>query len=337
MSDRPATAHGWAFLVARGRRKGYQSLLVPDFLAESNEYGVLSQTASGDFPPDGAPRISRVSGLVAGDVTLTYQTQRLSYADLADGTSSDALGGHRPEDPLTDEFGRPLDLLYGFVCRAAGISEVDDADFLSARAEALRTYRRFLADESGFELETSRPFVLRSVPAPSTREPSPAPALLHDATPAPLPTAEPAQVAVAAHLPPARRSPQMSAVLGALLVLAVSAAVWVLVLRGDGDPVTKVSVTEARSETVDCTSPVVFRATVKTDAKATVVYHWESTVAGGDTVPAKLKFAKAAEQSIATTLQLTGLSGDEIELTETLVVDEPNSMKASRDYRLTCR
>jgi hypothetical protein len=330
VSDRPAAFGGWAFLVARGRRKGYQSLLVPDFLAESNEYGVLGQTASGDFPAVGAPRISRVSGLVAGDVTLAYQTQRLTYADL---DSPDSLGGRRPDEPLTDEFGRPLDLLYGFVCRAAGISEVDDADFLAARAEALRTYQRFLADESGFELEKSRPFVLRSVPAPSPPEPSPAPVPLGDATPSPLPRTEPASMGVAAHLPQTRRRSRWNAVLVALLALAISTAVWTLVLRGNDGPVTKVTVDEPQSDTVDCTSPVLFRATVETNAKATVTYHWESNV-GGNSAQAELVFAKPAEQSIEKTLQLTGSSGDEIKVT--LVIDSPNNKQAARNH-LTCK
>jgi len=55
-----SVSRGWAFLVARGRRKGYRSVLVPDFLAESNEYGILGETVGGDFPPP-ARRESRVS------------------------------------------------------------------------------------------------------------------------------------------------------------------------------------------------------------------------------------------------------------------------------------
>jgi hypothetical protein len=126
----------------------------------------------------------------------------------------------------------------------------------------------------------------------------------------------------------------LNAVLVALLVLAVSTTIWIVVLRGESGPVTKVSVTEPTSSTVDCTSPVVFRATIRTKAQATVTYHWEST-AGSDSAKAELIFAEATEQSIETTQQLQGSSGDEIKMT--LVIDAPNSKKASRVYRLTCK
>lgn len=59
MAAQPVS-RGWAFIVARGRRQGYRSVLVPDFLAESKEYGVLGETVGGDFPPP-ARRESRVS------------------------------------------------------------------------------------------------------------------------------------------------------------------------------------------------------------------------------------------------------------------------------------
>lgn len=160
-----SVSRGWAFLVARGRRKGYRSVLVPDFLAESNEYGILGETVGGDFPAAGSPRIESVSAPMTGAITLAYQTQRLTYADLDEDrlpTNSTALS-HATDDLITDEHGRPLDLLYGFVCRTPRIRETHEADLIAARAEALRAYRCFLADETGFTLEISKPFVLRSV------------------------------------------------------------------------------------------------------------------------------------------------------------------------------
>jgi hypothetical protein len=36
-------------------------------------------------------------------------------------------------------------------------------------------------------------------------------------------------------------------------------------------------------------------------------------------------------------VQLNGSSGDEIKLTQTLVVDKPNGRKDSRDFRVTCK
>jgi hypothetical protein len=302
-----AELHGWAFAVARGRRKGYQTLLAPDFLAASNEYGVLGQATGGDTTT-GVPTTARLHGLAAGDVVLTYQTQRLTSADLPG------------DEPLTDEFGRPLDLLYGFAIRGAGLSTVDDADFLAAKGQALRTYQHFLSDESAFELEESAPFVLRSTLAELSHEPAAEPVPF--AEPAPFPTTIPE---------PARaRGIRRTAILGAVLVIALFAALWFVVLRDDG-PVTDVELT-GHPQPVDCNSPITLEATIKTSAEATVVYHWETTVAD-DTAPETISLAEASEQSVQTRLQLN----DKTKFTATLVVDEPNSKEASRDYTLTCR
>jgi len=319
VSARPA--YGWTFLVARGRHQGYQPLLVPDFLAESNEYGVLDQATGGD--PTAASAIARVHGLAAGDVVLAYRSQRLTDADLGDS----------PGDPLTDEFGRPLELLYGFVVRAAGIGELDDADFAIARAEAVGSYQRFLTDESGFELETSKPFVLRSVPAAPEPVPSTVSAAPPDAVPARAPAAEPAPVA-AARSPIARRN----VVLIALLVVALSASAWFLLLRGRGGPVTDVEISKLTSSTVDCSLPITVQATVTTDAKATVTYHWQSTLST-DSGPVALEFEAAATKSVETTVQpqAGASSGDRFTFTQTLVVDEPNSTESSGEFTVTCR
>lgn len=327
VSDDPT--HGWAFLVARGRYKGYQSLLVPDFLAESNEYGVLSQATGGDSPPDGTPAVARVHGLAAGDVVLTYRTHRLTQADL--GSSSG--------DPLTDEFGRPLDLLYGFVVRAAGISELDDTDFGTAQAEALRTYQRFLADESAFELETSNPFVLRSVPSPEPM-PSPAPASFAEPAPWPAsvsaPVASPVPLAEPVYASTARPAiARRNVVLVGLLIVALSAAAWMALLRDRG-PVTDVQISEPGSGVVDCASPLTIKATIRTSSKATVVYHWESTITT-DSAPITVDFSAPAEQLVETTVQLPGPSGTPVKFTQTLVIDDPNSKNDSQDFTLTCR
>jgi hypothetical protein len=305
VSARPA--YGWTFLVARGRHEGYQPLLVPDFLAESNEYGVLGELTGGDS-------IVRVRGLAGGDVALAQRNHRLTDADLGDSS-----GG-----PLTDEFGRPLELLYGFVVRAEGIGALEDADFAVARAEALRTYRRFLTDESGFELESSKPFALQSIPA--TAEPVPS-ALT--SVPSLATTAEPA--AVVARPIAARRI-----VLVALLVVVVSAAAWALLLRGRSGPVTDVEILGPSASTVDCDSPITVRATIKTNAKATVTYHWESTLSS-ESEPVAIDFPAAASKTVKTTVQPQASSGAPITFTQTLVVDDPNSTESSRDYKFTCR
>jgi hypothetical protein len=176
MTQRSAGQDGWAFLVARGRYRGYRSILVPDFLAASNEYGIVTASVRGDVDPTGAPRVQRITAPETGPMTLVYRTRRMTRADLDHG--------HRTDDPLTDQHGRPLDLLYGFVSRGAVVHEVDEADLRSARDEALYAYRRFLADEDGSGVQTSRAFTLRSPtgratrpgrPAPRTTEPQTAP------------------------------------------------------------------------------------------------------------------------------------------------------------------
>jgi hypothetical protein len=337
--------NGWSFLVARGRREGYRSLLVPEFLAQSNEIGVISQSA-GDAPVDGTPRISR-AGYHAGELTLAYRTQRLTAADLQDNL-------HRPDgSPPVDQFGRPLDLLYGFVCRDAAVSQVDEADLDVARTEALQTYRRFLAAESGFIPETSTPFPLTSITIPVTPEPTTArePTTALEPTaggrpPAPpsalQPTADPraASAAVAAssddwRVVPRRRS-RWPAVLAAA-VAVVSAAIWIVVVsRGESGEVTKVEFSKLKSVTVDCTKPLPIEATVQTDDEATVTYHWK-TSDGTESSADPLDFSEAAEQQVSTKVNLQGLSGDELELTQTLVIDKPNPLTASHDYILTCR
>jgi len=326
VSDHPV--HGWAFLVARGRRKGYQSLLVPDFLVQSNEYGALGQAASGDFAPEGAPRFSRINGLAAGDVTLAYLTQRLTPADL-DG--SPAAGS------VTDEFGRPLDLLYGFVCRGEDIVDLREADFTAARSEALRTYQRFLADESGFVLESSRPFVLHSITARVQQQqpvPVPEPMPVADATPAPYPVPPPPAPASTAVSPPVPVKPTFSPVLAGALILVVSLIAWLVLFRGDDGEVTKVSFIEPASSKVFCSSPFTLRAKVSADAATKIKYHWESNLFP-PSAPIEQSIPEG-DSILETKVKLDDRSG-RVDLTQTLVVDEPNTTSGKYDYHLTCK
>ncbi len=301
--------YGWTFLVARGRRRGYRSLLIPELLADSNEGGVLDQLAGGETGVE----IAEVHGLTLGDVVLVSQTERLAANDL----------GARMGDPPTDQFGRPLEVLYGFVIRAGGISELDDTDLASARAEAMRTYRRFLADESGFQPEISKSFALRSTPG-----------LTVSAAPPQLVDTGRSSESVAA-------SSGLSSVSGRNLVLVVvlaiaaSAAVWFLLLSGRGGPVTNVEIAELKSSAVDCTQPITVQGTITTDDSATITYHWESTLTT-DSTPVSLEFASAATQTVETSIQ-PDASGTALTFTQTLVVDDPNSAESSHKYTLTCR
>ena len=71
-----------AFLVARGRRTGYRTVLAPDFLTERNLHGVLSATASGDHLAADRSRVDELEHADVGRLTLCFKTERLASADL---------------------------------------------------------------------------------------------------------------------------------------------------------------------------------------------------------------------------------------------------------------
>ncbi len=136
---------GWTFLVARGRRQGHRARLVPDVLAQLGLAGVVEQNHSVDTP--------------AGRVAIVSRNHRIRPEDVG-------------SEQVLDEHGRPLDIIYGFACLDVVLGDVDRADLAAALGQALGTYRRFLADESGFVTEVSRPFQLRSAvtPVPSAAD-----------------------------------------------------------------------------------------------------------------------------------------------------------------------
>lgn len=303
--------YGWPFLVARGRRTGYRVLLTPDFLAETGEYGALSEATAGDSP-------ASVTGLAAGDITVAYRTERLTRALAGEGAGGD------PGDLILDQHGRPLDLLYGFVCRCPVLLTVDTADFPPARHEALRAYHRFLADETGYQAEVSHPYPLR------TSEPV--------APPVPAQAAQMPAVRTATAGIPARR--RLRRLLPVLLVglATLSAAAWFSVLGGEDGPVTEVHVEELSKEPVDCTKPVPFRARITVEAPTTVVFHWEADTGNTDSAARRVDFRRPGRHWVDGSVTLTGVrSGQEVEGTQTLVVDQPNTRKAASEYTLRCR
>ncbi|GAA4463971.1 hypothetical protein [Phytohabitans houttuyneae] len=132
---------GWAFLVARGRRQGFRARLVPAVLAEHGLAGLLEENRSADTP--------------IGRVTLVTRTHRIRPQDI--GSAS-----------VLDEHGRPLEISYGFVHLGAPHPAAEEAGLATAYAQALDTYRRLLADETGFETEVSAPFALPVAPLAAT-------------------------------------------------------------------------------------------------------------------------------------------------------------------------
>ncbi|MEY2441521.1 MAG: trehalose/maltose transport system substrate-binding protein [bacterium] len=151
-------AQGWPFLVARGRRVGYRTVLAPPFLP-----GVHAEAlgrATGALPGAAAPQIVEVDDPQAGRLSVGYRSQQLTGADLAEIPRGELLTDDR--DQLLDEHGRPLEIVYGVVAREPLEAPLHPGDLATAREQAIASYGRFLADEDGHRVEASTPFALRT-------------------------------------------------------------------------------------------------------------------------------------------------------------------------------
>ena len=249
----PEAARGWPFLVARGRHRGYRTVLAPDFLARRNLQGVLSDSATGDGLELGRARTAEVDAPAVGPMTLCFRIERVSAADV---------NGHLPgEDAIaTDEHGRPLEILYGVVARGRLSGPVHDGDLGAARSQALRSYRRFLEQEDAFDVDASPAFALRGVSAMAPSAPAPPPRT-PSAPPAPAPRPTP--------------TPERRLAIGALATVAVAAVLvmvvlWLAFLRPSP---TTVDVSTASAQ---CNANgVTLSATVSANKATTVTYHWE--------------------------------------------------------------
>ncbi|MFG1879049.1 hypothetical protein ACGFIV_29815 [Sphaerisporangium sp. NPDC049003] len=155
-------ARGWPFLVARGRHRGYRTLLAPGFLIAEHGHGVLDDSVVPNSDQDRATVIEVETGR-GRRLTVAHATHLVTSADIAEpGAPPD------PRDPR-DQHSRPLQLIYGYVCLDAAAGEPDQEDLRFCRQASLGAYRRFLGDEEGFTVEASEDFPLRS---PVTRRPS---------------------------------------------------------------------------------------------------------------------------------------------------------------------
>ncbi|MFD9408439.1 hypothetical protein ACFWBN_15695 [Streptomyces sp. NPDC059989] len=156
---------GWPFLVARGRYRGYRTLLAPDFLVAEADYGVLDDHVARGMAAEQVKVVPVVTG-AGRPLTVVHTTHQVTAADVAEP-------GDAPVDQAPrDEFGRPLDLMYGFVCEGQ-VTAPDPEDLNACRETALPVYRRFLGDEEGFRIESGRAFPLRSDLARSPVPPRP--------------------------------------------------------------------------------------------------------------------------------------------------------------------
>jgi branched-chain amino acid transport system substrate-binding protein len=137
---------GWSFLVARGRRTGYRTVLAPEFLVDRGLDGLLAASvAAAQY--EGAQRLVEVDVADIGRLTVAVMTERPSLRELDVDTESEELA--------TDEHGRPLRMLFGVVVLGRTRGAVRDGDMQRARGDALVSYRRFLAAEDRFETDRS--------------------------------------------------------------------------------------------------------------------------------------------------------------------------------------
>ena len=136
----------WPFLVARGRREGYRTLLAPEFLVTRDLHEQLAE--SSPSVPSGTLGRAELDRAGVGSLRLVYTTEDLTAA-MADGSDE--------TKPLADEHGRPLEMLYGVVAREPLSEAIAAGDLQPARAEALDTYRTFLAGEKGFPVMSLPP------------------------------------------------------------------------------------------------------------------------------------------------------------------------------------
>ncbi|MBM7805112.1 hypothetical protein JOD57_000949 [Geodermatophilus bullaregiensis] len=339
-------SRGWPFLVARGRRTDYRTVLVPDFLAGQRLQSLLADCLH--EPDDGALHNVVIGHADTGPLTVSYRAEVLRPADMqAAREDHDAPTG---ATYLSDEHGRPLEYLYGLLQRGDGQPLPADVDMDRARAIALGSYRTFLLDEDGFAFERSGALPLegselldrsasdeRRLPvAAQTRT-------LHPRQPAPKARGPAVACGLPARPKPveSRRGPHggvvRSAVVAGALALVFLTVVLVTLVRQPA-PVGRVVGVELLSVRQDADSPscsapfqaeVTARVTVE-NAPVELVLRLREDDEDGETREV------AIEQSGPTDIPLPiDLDADEGQLS--LIVESPNELTSDPvDFDLEC-
>jgi hypothetical protein len=308
MSERD---RGWSFLVARGRRLGYRTILAPGFLTERRLHGLLADSASSEQMDASRPRTIELERPDIGRLTLVYRTEQVTNADI-DGDHGDGLA--------TDEHGRPLEILYGIVSREGLRGSVDEADLGAARTEALESYRRFLAEEDGFGVDVSDGFALRGTAAvPDVSQP---------------PRRAPAPPALDRHELRSRHRPLPWRGAAVAVTLALMAMLLVGLLPRDDVHVVDVRAgVHPSSGIIDCSRPTTFllQGTIETDGHADVVYHWQGPGWRGRSQ--RLAFEQAGSQWVPSQRHESARlpTGGYV-----LVIEEPERHRASTPHALRC-
>jgi hypothetical protein len=216
MDDVASSARAWPFLVARGRRRGYRTLLAPGFLVAAREHGILDDTVVPSDQEDQA-RVIEVATGAGRPLTVVHASHVVTSADVAEPGTGPAVS------PPRDEHSRPLQLIYGFVCADGPIPEPQDEDLRMCRETALGVYRRFLGDEEGFAVEPSGEFAPRSLVVRRVT-PSRGPAPVRPAGRRATPARRPASVPTGERIPDGRGS--LLLVTAAVLIAVILLAMW---------------------------------------------------------------------------------------------------------------
>jgi hypothetical protein len=280
----------WPFLVARGRREGYRTLLAPEFLVRRDLHEQLAE--SSPSVRSGTLGRAELNGAAVGSLRLVYTTEDLTAA-MSDG--SDEV------KPLTDEHGRPLEMLYGVVAREPLSDALAAGDLQPARAEALDTYRIFLTREKGFPVMSSRPYPLpRGATAVPTRAPAP-------------------EGVPRVNRPRATPRPRVLAITLGVLVLAIAAAAIGRALTGNPPPTVHiVSVRSSPADGFGCqgASALRFQAVVTTSRSTRLRYRWVSV--GDPAAPDAGGTVRLAGTRVTLEDRIEGASGP-----YELVIDQP--------------
>lgn len=327
MTEDTAAILGWPFLVARGRRRGYRALLVPGFLAEAGQTGVLADGLRGDTVPGSPPRVESLSVPDVGRLSCAYRTERLGGRDPAGDSTS----------PVLDEHGRPLEFLYGVVVPTDDVLDPEAEDLDVARQMALSTYERFLGDEAGFPGERSRAFALRSTIAPRPAATSAAEAghreedlwvasRVDDGAP------------LRATGPGGDSRPEVLVGVLAVLGVLLAASVWVLMARTPTAPDVRVEIDQPVVEEVACGLPAEVRTTAVIEAanEARVSMYWQDSLDGWRSEQIEVVLDGAGAHSVPVSRDVGTEPGDPQRGELTLVVVAPRATEHSVEYVLTC-
>lgn len=141
----------WPFLIGRGVTTGNRLLLVPDYL-NGDAVELLDNVSA---PPAGSER--SVSVVDVGGATVVHEARLVDCGDLIAG------GDRTGDELLRDEHGRPIRVLYGFVVPDGEVEDIDHDDLARSWDHAVDVYRCFHGNESGFEVQRSRPIPAHSI------------------------------------------------------------------------------------------------------------------------------------------------------------------------------